>query len=210
LRAAARRPARRNLSGTTFATLGYGDLTPSTPAARLLAVAEAGTGLGFFAIAIGYLPVLYQSFGRREAFIALLDARAGSPPAGGRMLLRSPPAGAAEVLEAHLSFPILGHYRSQHDNQSWLAALTCTLDTTALLLTVVDGGNRTQARLTFAMARHAVVDLGLVVRRPPKAPAGDRLPPDGITGGAAGGFGRWPRSPRSGSIPATITSAERL
>ena len=120
------------LRGTTFTTLGYGDLTPSTPAARLLAVAEAGTGFGFFAVVIGYLPVLYQSFGRREAFIALLDARAGFPPAAGRMPLRGPPAGdgrgclsgflgeaercAAEVLEAHLSFPVLGHYRSQHEN----------------------------------------------------------------------------------------------
>src|SRR5947199_1618138 len=81
------------LSGTTFTTLGYGDVTPRTPAARVLAVAEAATGFGFFAVVIGYLPVLYQSFSRREAFIALLDARAGSPPAAGRMLLRTPPGG---------------------------------------------------------------------------------------------------------------------
>ena len=72
------------------------------------------------------------------------------------------------MLEGHLSFPVLGYYRSQHDNQSWLAALTCVLDTCALLLTVVEGADRTQARLTFAMARHAVVDLGLVLRRRPE------------------------------------------
>ena len=181
------------LSGTTFTTLGYGDMVPTTRPARVVAVAEAATGFGFFAVVISYLPVLYQAFGRREAFIALLDARAGSPPAAGRMLLRTPPTGesvaclmgflneaerwAAEVLEGHLSFPVLGHYRSQHDNQSWLAALACTLDTTALLLTVVDGSIRTQARLTFAMARHVVVDLGLVARRMPKAPVDDRLSP---------------------------------
>jgi voltage-gated potassium channel Kch len=180
------------LSGATFTTLGYGDLTPATSAARVLAVAEAATGFGFFAVVVGYLPVLYQAFSRREAFVALLDARAGSPPAAGRMLLRTPPGGdggacltgflagaerwAAEVLEGHLSFPVLGYYRSQHDNQSWLAALACALDASALLLTVADGADRTQARLTFAMARHAVVDLGLVVRRPPSAPAEDRLP----------------------------------
>jgi hypothetical protein len=176
------------LSGTTFTTLGYGDVTPRTPAARVLAVAEAATGFGFFAVVIGYLPVLYQTFSRREAFIALLDARAGSPPAAGRLLLRTPPGGclddflkeaerwAAEVLEGHLSFPVLGYYRSQHDNQSWVAALACTLDTTAVLLTVVEGADRTQARLAFAMARHTVVDLGLVLHRPPLAPAGDRLP----------------------------------
>jgi hypothetical protein len=181
------------LSGTTFTTLGYGDQTPRTPAGRALSVAESATGLGFFAVVIAYLPVLYQSFGRREAFIALLDARAGSPPAAARMLLRTPPVAdgggcltgflaeaerwAAEVLEAHLSFPVLGYYRSQHDNQSWLAALACTLDVSALLLTVIEGGNRTQARLTFAMARHTAVDLGLVIRRQPAAPGNDRLPP---------------------------------
>jgi len=79
------------LSGTTFTTLGYGDLTPTTPASRIVAVAEAATGLGFFALVIAYLPVLYQAFSRREAFIGLLDARAGSPPAAGRLLLRTPP-----------------------------------------------------------------------------------------------------------------------
>jgi hypothetical protein len=180
------------LSGTTFTTLGYGDVTPATPESRVLAVAEAATGFGFFAIVIAYLPVLYQAFSRREAFIALLDARAGSPPAAGRLLLRTPPGGeggsclngflseaerwAAELLEGHLSFPVLGFYRSQHDNQSWLAALTCILDTSALLLTVVDGADKSQARLTFAMARHTVVDLGLVLRRRPEPPAVNRLP----------------------------------
>jgi hypothetical protein len=185
------------LSGTTFTTLGYGDLTPSTQVARALSVAEAATGFGFFAVVIAYLPVLYQAFSRREAFIALFDARAGSPPAAGRMILRIPPVKeneacmvgflseaerwAAELLEGHLSFPVLGQYRSQHDNQSWLAALTCTLDVAALLLTVVEGGNRIQARLTFAMARHAVVDLGLVIRKQPTATATDRLSPARLT-----------------------------
>jgi hypothetical protein len=46
------------LSGTTFTTLGYGDVTPTTPLARTLAVTEAAMGLGFFAVVIGYLPVL--------------------------------------------------------------------------------------------------------------------------------------------------------
>lgn len=180
------------LSGTTFTTLGYGDLSPTTPATRVLAVAEAATGFGFFAVVISYLPVLYQAFSRREAFIALLDARAGSPPAAGRMLLRTPPGEgsgpcltgflaeaerwAAEVLEGHLSFPVLGYYRSQHDNQSWLAALASVLDTCALILAIVEGADPTQARLTFAMARHTLVDLGLVLRRAPAPLVENRLP----------------------------------
>ncbi len=179
------------LSGVTFTTLGYGDFTPKGPAARTLAILEAGTGFGYVAVVIGYLPVLYQAFSRRETLISMLDARAGSPPSAGRVLLRFGAAGSgvvdrfleraeewsAELLESHLSYPVLGFYRSQHDNQSWLAALVCVLDTSALLLTVTGCTDCSQARLTFAMARHALVDLALVLQRLPRAPA-DRLPPE--------------------------------
>jgi hypothetical protein len=180
------------LSGETFTTLGYGDVTPIGTPSRIFAVAEAATGFGYFAVVISYLPVLYGAFGRRESLIALLDARAGSPPSAGRMLLRFPPGPegdhvigrllddaerwAAEVLEAQLSYPVLGYYRSQHDNQSWLAAMTFVLDLSALVLTAVEGIDRRQARLTFAMARHTVVDLSLVMRRAPRTMPADRLP----------------------------------
>src|SRR5437879_12735613 len=68
------------LSGTTFFTLGLGDVTPLTPLAKILTVVECGIGFGFLALVIGYLPVNYQSFSRREAGISLMDAHAGSPP----------------------------------------------------------------------------------------------------------------------------------
>lgn len=176
------------LSGTTFTTLGYGDVAPVGTADRALSVIEALVGFGFLAIVIGYLPVFYQAFSRRELMISLLDARAGSPPAAGELLLRlsSEPVRerfldqserwAGELLEIHLSYPVLSFYRSQHDNQSWLAALTCTLDASALLLTVAPAPDQAQARLTFAMARHAIVDLALVLHRPPRMKLDDRLP----------------------------------
>jgi voltage-gated potassium channel Kch len=66
------------MSGVTFFTLGYGDVVPHSPAARVVSVIEAGTGIGFIAVVIGYLPVLYQLFSRREAHVIQLDARAGS------------------------------------------------------------------------------------------------------------------------------------
>ena len=75
-------------SGETFFTLGYGDVTPKGTAGKLLSVVEAGTGFGFMALIIGYLPVLYQAFSRREQDISLLDARAGSPPTAGEFLRR--------------------------------------------------------------------------------------------------------------------------
>ena len=68
------------LSGTTFFTLGFGDVTPLDPPGRALSVIEAGLGFGFLAVVISYLPVLYQAFSGREVTISLLDARAGSPP----------------------------------------------------------------------------------------------------------------------------------
>lgn len=180
-------------SGETFFTLGYGDVTPATYFGKFIAVVEAGSGFGFMAIVIGYLPVLYQAFSRREHSIALLDARAGSPPTVAELLRRADPskdsaeymgflseweAWSAELLESHLSFPVLSFYRSQHDNQSWLAALAVALDTSAILLVAGDERIRRRAELTFAMARHAVVDLCLVIWLPPRDPAHDRLAAD--------------------------------
>jgi hypothetical protein len=178
-------------SGVTFFTLGYGDVTPTGGLGRCLAVAESGIGFGFFAVVISYLPVLYQAFSRREVTISLLDARAGSPPTAGTLLSRIARYSdaalldrflgewerwAAEVLESHISFPMLSFYRSQHDNQSWLAALTAILDTSALLIALEEREDRSQAWLTFAMGRHVVVDLAQVFQTPPVAPPTDRLP----------------------------------
>ncbi|WP_141727912.1 potassium channel family protein, partial [Thermogemmatispora onikobensis] len=67
-------------SGTTFFTLGLGDIAPAAGLPRLVTVIEAGTGFGFLALVLSYLPVIYQAFSRREASIAQLDAHAGSPP----------------------------------------------------------------------------------------------------------------------------------
>src|SRR5437879_2158195 len=66
------------LSGTTFFTLGLGDVAPQGSFARLLTVIESGLGFGFLASVIGSFPVIYQAFSRREVTISLLDARAGS------------------------------------------------------------------------------------------------------------------------------------
>lgn len=185
------------LSGTTFFTLGYGDVTPLAPLGRSIEVLEAGTGFGLLAIVIGYLPVLYQSFSRREANISLLDARAGSPSSAAELLRRHNAAGnmddlrpllhewerwSAELLESHLSYPVLCYYRSLHDNQSWLAALTTVLDTCALVLVGVDGTSEWQARLTFAMARHAVVDIAQIFSTAPRTAdsCASRLPPEDL------------------------------
>ena len=178
------------VSGETFFTLGYGDIIATNSLGRALSVMEAGMGFGFLAVVVGYLPVLYQSFSRREVTISLLDARAGSPPTAAellrrhaddhgmealRELLRDWERWSAELLESHLSYPVLSYFRSQHSNQSWLAALTTLLDTSAFATVSLDGACRRQAQLTFAMARHAVVDLAQIFKTLPKPVAVDRL-----------------------------------
>jgi Ion channel len=179
------------LSGSTLFTLGIGDITPRSTLGRALTVVESGTGIAFLALVIGYLPVIYQAFSRRETNISLLDARAGSPPSAGELLRRyaeddSPDAlitflrdwerWSSELLESHLSYPVLAYYRSQHDRESWLAALTMLLDVCALVIVGVDGIPVRPARLAFAMARHAAVDLSQVFGTPPREPSRNRLP----------------------------------
>jgi hypothetical protein len=183
------------VSGTTFFTLGLGDVVPVTWPGRAVTVLEGGIGFGFLAIVIGYLPVIYQSFSRREVFISMLDARAGSPPTGVELLRRYAENGvsggfegllrdweywSAELLESHLSYPVLAYFRSQHDNQSWLGALTTILDASALVIAVVKGQPVTQARLTFAMARHTVVDLTQVFNTRPSPGEVKRLGRDDL------------------------------
>lgn len=181
------------MSGETFFTLGYGDITPKSYFGKLFAVIEAGTGFGFMAIIIGYLPVLYQAFSRREQTISLLDGRAGSPPTaaefvrrlGGECdetemarILTEWELWSADLLESHLSFPVLSFYRSQHANQSWLSALAVILDVSAYLTIAGNAKQRRRAELTFAMARHASVDLCLVFSLPPAEVAQARLTDD--------------------------------
>lgn len=188
-------------SGVTFFTLGYGDVTPHTNLARFFAVTEAGVGFAFLAVVIGYLPVLYQAFSRRESIISLLDARASSPPSATEMLRRHGEGHrmasltalladwevwASEVLESHLSYPVLSYYRSQHDHQSWLGALTAIMDTCSLLLVGFTGDPewqdalRWQAQMTLAMCRHTIVDLAYIFNRAPDGSVPNRLPPEDL------------------------------
>jgi hypothetical protein len=183
------------VSGTTLFTLGLGDVVPHALGARALIICESAVGLGLVALVIGYVPVLYQAFSRREVSVALLDARAGSPPTSTELLRRHAFEGgeealtvllaewerwSAEILESHISYPILCYYRSQHDNQSWLSALVAILDSCALLISIMEGTPARQAQLTFAMARHALIDLGHVFHLEARAKVAesvdDRLP----------------------------------
>jgi hypothetical protein len=169
------------LSGTSLFTLGFGDVV-ATGATRPIVIVEGANGLGLVAVVIAYLPVLYQAFNRREVGILLLDARAGSPPSGAELVRRSGGYGvrhslprllreweqwAADVLETHLSYPLLAFFRSPHDNTSWVTSLGAVLDAAALVLSTVDDEACSgDAEMLYATGTHAIEDLFYYFRLP--------------------------------------------
>src|SRR5438477_3693629 len=178
------------VSGTSFTTLGIGDFTPHTDLARFVTVVEAATGFGFLAIVISYLPILYQSFSRPETVISMIDEWAGSPPSAGDLIRRVARAGAmdelrpligrweewtAELLESHLSYQVLSYFRSQHENQSWLAALTAMMDVATVWQAAKAEGKTWTARRMYAIGRHALGDLSQILRAAPRFDRADRL-----------------------------------
>ncbi len=182
-------------SAATMTTDGPASLAPQSTFARAIQVIDAGSGLAVLAIVIGYLPSLYQAFSRREATVSQLDARAGSPPSAGRLVIRSTqrdgwPAlnrylsswemWVAELMETHLAYPVLAYFRSQHVNQNWLSAVCTLLDTCAFTIAAAPPGTVDAARFTYAIARHAVVDLSYSFHVEPLEPAVDRLPQEDL------------------------------
>src|SRR3989442_9290011 len=160
-------------SGSSLFTLGIGS-GAATGWTRAIVVLAGANGLGLFAVVIAYLPVLYQAFNRREVGVLLLDARAGSPPSGPELLHRMGSAGVAsslpelfaewerwvaDVLESHMTYPILGLFRSPHDDTPWVTSLGSVLDAATLIITSVDEEPDERAKLLYGTGVHAVEDL---------------------------------------------------
>lgn len=177
-------------SGSTFFPVGIMNARPQQQLGRFVFIIEAGTGFALFALVIGYLPVIYEAFSRREVNINLLDSRAGSPPnalylierlSDGNIVEEIKPQlekweeWCAELLETHISYPVLAYYRSQHDNQSWVAALLLILDASALILASKNKVLHNYAKSTFAIARHSTIDLAQVFFLTPQSSQHDRL-----------------------------------
>jgi hypothetical protein len=161
-------------AGTSVLTLGYGDIVSSGPIARLVVLTSAASGLGVVALVITFLFSLFGSYQRREVLVVSLSARAKSPPSAvtlletyARLDLTSElPAlfaewerWIAEVLDTHVAYPLLGYFRSSHDNVSWISALGAVLDACALTLTTIRGIPRGQAEITKRVGAHLVEDI---------------------------------------------------
>lgn len=169
------------VSGDAFFTLGYGDNVPGERLARLLVIVEAGTGFGFIALTIGYLPVLYQHFTRRDVQLIEFSFRAGSPPSAGQLLdwhahggadalerwLARWESWAGDLIESHAAYPMLAFYRSQHAGHSWVGSLATVLDVCSLVIAGTEDARRQQATATFVALRRTLIEVSDALQIPP-------------------------------------------
>jgi hypothetical protein len=161
-------------AATSVLTIGYGDFVPIGLATRTLAALAAVGGLGAVALVVTFLFSLYGSYGRRELAIVTLQAAAGGPPSAVGLLetyaqlditdrleglFLSWENWSAEVLDSHVAYPILGFFRSSHDNLSWISALGTVLDAASLVVTTIEGLPRGNAELVRRVGSHLVEDL---------------------------------------------------
>jgi hypothetical protein len=137
-------------SGSSLLTLGFA--TASDVPHAIVAFLEGMVGLILLALLISYLPTMYSSFSRREAQVALLAVRAGSPPTGVDLVQRLWTIGLtdglhelwtgweqwfAELDETHTSAPSLVFFRSTRPERSWITAAGAVLDGASLFLSSV-------------------------------------------------------------------------
>jgi hypothetical protein len=155
-------------------TIGYGEITAGGPASRVVVTIAAITGLGVVALVITFLFSLYASYQRREREVIALQAAAGAPPSAVKLLQVYGRLGlvdrlpdffntwqrwAAEVLDSHVAYPILGYFRASHDNLSWISALGTVLDAATLVATTIRNVPRGEAELCRRVGVHLVEDI---------------------------------------------------
>src|SRR5205807_3706787 len=163
-------------AGTSLLTLGFGDFVATGGPTRFVALVACATALAIFAVAITFLFSLFAAFQRREVAVVTLEAAASAPPSGVTLLETYALAHliedlpriferwqlwAAEVLDSHLAYPVLGYFRSSHDNDSWISSLGAVMDAATLVLTTIEGGPKGWAKLFRAVGGHCLEDLVL-------------------------------------------------
>jgi Ion channel len=161
-------------AATSVLTLGFGDIVAVGMAARLIITTAAISGLGLVALVVTFLFSLYGSYQRREIQVVALQAAAGAPPSAvalletyaqlelvGRLpdLFIEWERWGVEVLDSHVAYPLLGFFRSSHDNLSWISALGTMLDAASLVLTTIEGIPRGEAKLFKRVGAHLVEDI---------------------------------------------------
>jgi len=161
-------------AGTSFLTIGYGDIVPHGGMARVLSLAAGASGFAIVAIVTTFLFSVFGGFQSRERFVVTFGTRAGAPPSGVTLLETYAALGlakdvdqvfeeglnwAATVLETHLAYPILAYFRSSHDAESWVGTLGALLDASTLKITLLEDGSSGHAKLFNILGRHLVRDM---------------------------------------------------
>ena len=140
-------------AGVGFFTVGFGDILPTGPLARVLVVVEAFMGLVTMALVIGYLPTLYGAYSRREVQLLALDDMSDEATTPIGFLEACYLSGGAEavaraftewerwcdeVFDSHTAYPMLALFRSRQPGQNWLTGLGVVLDAATITLAAVD------------------------------------------------------------------------
>gem|GEM_PF-245103 len=175
-------PSALYFAGTSLITIGYGDIVATSGWARLFSVTAGATGFAVVAVVTTFLYSVLQQFQAREVFVVMLGTRAGSPPSGVTFVenvvrlgigdslpafLREGQRWMAQLMESHLSYPVLTYFRSSHDYESWVATIGTLLDASTIAITCFDVGSVGEARLTNALGRHLVKDFVHYFNLPP-------------------------------------------
>lgn len=155
-------------------SIGFGDIVAVDAPARFVIATAAISGYGAVALVVTFLFSLYGNYQRREAQVVALQAAAGGPPSAVALLETYAQLGlvgrlpqlfldwerwAVEVLDSHVAYPLLGYFRSSHDNLSWISALGTVLDAACLVLTTIEGVPRGEAKLFKRVGQHLVEDI---------------------------------------------------
>ena len=161
-------------AATSLLTIGFGDIVAEGAPARIIIITAAISGLGVVALVVTFLFSLYGSYQRREIQVVALQAAAGAPPSAVALLETYAQLGlvgrlpdlfiewerwAAEVLDSHVAYPLLGYFRSSHDSLSWINALGTMLDGASLVLTTICDVPRGEAKLFKRVGTHLVEDI---------------------------------------------------
>jgi hypothetical protein len=185
---------------TLFYYSGASLLTPSFGTAhglpsRLLTLTEALTGLGTIALLISYLPALYGGYSKREARLLTLD-----DPRGGRLtpvrVIATHSIGrdldllyrffaewemwTAEVLESHVSYPMLALFRSQHPGQSWITALGVVTDAATLACAAIPAADCREPYFQYQRGRRAIHEIAARLHVPPSPTSTPWITRDGF------------------------------
>jgi hypothetical protein len=163
------------VSGSSLFTLGF-DHPGGGVGGAVAAFAEATIGLGLLALVITYLPTLNAAFSRRESVVAMLDARAGSPPDAITLIERHHVYAGIETLDAlwpewerwvvdvgetHFSHPMLVFFRSSEPWHSWVTAVAALLEAANFRLSAIQasGAGNAAAWMFYRAALGAVSRL---------------------------------------------------